>query len=256
MLIRISEIATMAAVESLAMGPEALAAAIYDVLTTAARRIRPDEELGASAADIVVERPKNRDHGDWATSTAMKFAKRLGTNPRELAQELASGLESVDGISSVEVAGPGFINVRLDAAAAGELARTIVDAGPGYGRTEALAGQSINLEFVSGNPTGPLHIGHTRWAALGDAIGRLLEASGAKVAREYYINDAGTQMDRFGESVYASIMGEPGAGGRLQGRVHRCSRRTRARGDSGCRWPATPRGHRAGARSRVPAAAR
>ncbi|MGO1410757.1 MULTISPECIES: arginine--tRNA ligase [unclassified Microbacterium] len=191
------------------MGPEALAAAIYDVLTTAARRIRPDEELGASAADIVVERPKNRDHGDWATSTAMKFAKRLGTNPRELAQELASGLESVDGISSVEVAGPGFINVRLDAAAAGELARTIVDAGPGYGRTEALAGQSINLEFVSGNPTGPLHIGHTRWAALGDAIGRLLEASGAKVAREYYINDAGTQMDRFGESVYASIMGEP-----------------------------------------------
>ena len=209
MLIRISEIATMAAVESLAMGPEALAAAIYDVLTTAARRIRPDEELGASAADIVVERPKNRDHGDWATSTAMKFAKRLGTNPRELAQELASGLESVDGISSVEVAGPGFINVRLDAAAAGELARTIVDAGPGYGRTEALAGQSINLEFVSGNPTGPLHIGHTRWAALGDAIGRLLEASGAKVAREYYINDAGTQMDRFGESVYASIMGEP-----------------------------------------------
>ncbi|WP_119698232.1 arginine--tRNA ligase [Microbacterium halotolerans] len=191
------------------MGPEALAAAIHDVLTTAARRIRPDEELGASAADIVVERPKNRDHGDWATSTAMKFAKRLGTDPRELAQELASGLESVDGISSVEVAGPGFINVRLDAAAAGELARTIVDAGPGYGCTDVLAGQSINLEFVSGNPTGPLHIGHTRWAALGDAIGRLLEASGAKVAREYYINDAGTQMDRFGESVYASIVGEP-----------------------------------------------
>lgn len=191
------------------MGPDALAAAVFDVLQSAAGRLAPDEELGATPADIVVERPKNRDHGDWSTNAAMKFAKRLGANPRELATELAAGLEQVDGIASVEVAGPGFINVRLDAAAAGELARTIVSAGDDYGRNDALAGQTINLEFVSGNPTGPLHIGHTRWAALGDAIGRLLEASGAQVAREYYINDAGAQMDRFGASVYAAIAGEP-----------------------------------------------
>ncbi|WP_105567732.1 arginine--tRNA ligase [Microbacterium halophytorum] len=190
------------------MGPEALAAAVLDVLTDTAARLRPDEELGASVADITVERPKNRDHGDWATNAAMKFAKRLGTNPRELAGDIAAGLEQVSGIASVEVAGPGFINVRLDAAAAGELARTIVDAGDAYGRNDALAGETINVEFVSGNPTGPLHIGHTRWAALGDAIGRLLEASGARVAREYYINDAGEQMRRFGASVYAAIAGE------------------------------------------------
>ena len=191
------------------MGPDALAAAVFDVLQTAAARIAPDEDLAATPTDIVVERPKNRDHGDWSTNTAMKFAKRLGTNPRALAEELASGLAQVGGVASVEVAGPGFINVRLDAAAAGELARTIVSAGDAYGRNDAIAGETINLEFVSGNPTGPLHIGHTRWAALGDAIGRLLEASGAQVAREYYINDAGAQMDRFGESVYAAIMGEP-----------------------------------------------
>ncbi|HLS92269.1 MAG TPA: arginine--tRNA ligase [Microbacterium sp.] len=189
------------------MNPDALASALLDVLTATAERRRPDEPLGATASDITVERPKNRDHGDWATNVAMKFAKRLGANPRELAQEIADGLAEVDGIASVEVAGPGFINVRLDAAAAGQLAKTIVDAGEAYGRNDSQAGESVNLEFVSGNPTGPLHIGHTRWAALGDAMGRLLEASGAKVAREYYINDAGAQMDRFGASVYAAMTG-------------------------------------------------
>src|SRR5690606_16570788 len=130
------------------MGPEALAAAVLDVLSSAAAQLRPGEELGASAEDITVERPKNRDHGDWSTNAAMKFAKRLGTSPRELAAALAAGLEATEGVSSVEVAGPGFINVRLDAAAAGELARTIVDAGDAYGRNDALAGQTINLEFV------------------------------------------------------------------------------------------------------------
>jgi len=189
------------------MNPDALASALLHVLTATAERRRPDEPLGATASDITVERPKNRDHGDWATNVAMKFAKRLGANPRELAQEIADGLAEVDGIASVEVAGPGFINVRLDAAAAGQLAKTIVDAGEAYGRNDSQAGESVNLEFVSGNPTGPLHIGHTRWAALGDAMGRLLEASGAKVAREYYINDAGAQMDRFGASVYAAMTG-------------------------------------------------
>ncbi|WP_221585756.1 arginine--tRNA ligase [Microbacterium sp. G2-8] len=190
------------------MNPDALASALLAVLTPIAERRRPGEPIEISATDITVERPKNRDHGDWSTNTAMKFAKRLGANPRELAQEIADGLAEVGGVASVEIAGPGFINVRLDAAAAGQLAQTIVEAGAEYGRNDSQAGNSINLEFVSGNPTGPLHIGHTRWAALGDAIGRLLEASGANVAREYYINDAGAQMERFGRSVLAAMTGD------------------------------------------------
>ncbi|NHI16374.1 arginine--tRNA ligase [Microbacterium excoecariae] len=191
------------------MNPDALASALAEVLASIAEAKRPGETLTVDASDITVERPRNRDHGDWATNAAMKFAGRLGTKPRELAQDIAAALASTPGIASVEVAGPGFINVRLDAAAAGALAKTIVEAGDAYGRNDSQAGNSINLEFVSANPTGPLHIGHTRWAALGDAIGRLLEASGARVAREYYINDAGAQMDRFGASVVAAMLGEP-----------------------------------------------
>ncbi|MGO2933371.1 arginine--tRNA ligase, partial [Microbacterium sp.] len=189
------------------MSPDALATVLLSVLDAIADEKRPGEPLGATLADMTIERPRNRDHGDWATNAAMKFAKKLGTNPRELAQQIADQLGTVDGIASVEVAGPGFINIRLDAAAAGLLARSIVEAGDEYGRNDSQAGNSINLEFVSGNPTGPLHIGHTRWAALGDSMGRLLEASGATVAREYYVNDAGAQMDRFGASVLAAITG-------------------------------------------------
>lgn len=191
------------------MNPEALATAILAVLTPIADERRPGEPLEITAADIVLERPRNRDHGDWATNIAMRVAKSLGTNPRELAQQIADGLTAVEGIASVEVAGPGFINVRLDAAAAGALAKVIVDAGEAYGQNSSQEGRSINIEFVSANPTGPLHIGHTRWAALGDAIARLLAASGATVAREFYINDAGAQMDRFAASVVAAAKGEP-----------------------------------------------
>ncbi|GAA2920028.1 arginyl-tRNA synthetase [Microbacterium keratanolyticum] len=191
------------------MNPEALATAILAVLTPIADERRPGEPLEITAADIVLERPRNRDHGDWATNIAMRVAKPLGTNPRELAQQIADGLTAVEGIASVEVAGPGFINVRLDAAAAGALAKVIVDAGEAYGQNSSQEGRSINIEFVSANPTGPLHIGHTRWAALGDAIARLLAASGAMVAREFYINDAGAQMDRFAASVVAAAKGEP-----------------------------------------------
>ncbi|HWS51659.1 MAG TPA: arginine--tRNA ligase, partial [Microbacterium sp.] len=132
-----------------------------------------------------------------------------GTNPRELAEQIASGLADLDGIASAEVAGPGFINIRLDAAAAGALAKTIVDTGSAYGHNDSQAGRRINIEFVSANPTGPLHIGHTRWAALGDAIARVLAASGAQVAREYYINDAGVQMERFAASIVAAANGLP-----------------------------------------------
>ena len=191
------------------MNPEALAAAVLAVLTPIAAERRPDEALGVTASDIVLERPRNRDHGDWATNIAMRLAKPLGTNPRELAQQIADGLSAVDGIAGVEVAGPGFINIRLDAAAAGALAKVIVDAGEAYGTNDSHAGVSVNVEFVSANPTGPLHIAHTRWAALGDSIVRLLQASGAHAVREYYINDAGAQMERFARSVLAAAKGEP-----------------------------------------------
>ncbi len=191
------------------MNPETLAEAVLSVLRPIAEERRPGEAFELAVADIVLDRPRNRDHGDWSSNIAMRLAKQLGTSPRELAQQVADGLAQVAGIASVEVAGPGFINVRLDAAAAGALAKTIVEAGARYGRNATQAGRSINIEFVSANPTGPLHIGHTRWAALGDAIARVLAASGATVAREYYINDAGVQMDRFAHSVLAAAKGEP-----------------------------------------------
>ncbi|PCE14854.1 arginine--tRNA ligase [Microbacterium sp. SZ1] len=199
------------------MTPEMLAEALLAVLAPIAEERRPGEPLPVSAADIVFERPRNREHGDWASNIAMRLAKQLGTNPRELAQQIADGLGGVEGVDSAEVAGPGFINIRLGAAAAGALAKVIVEAGDAYGSNDSQAGQSINIEFVSANPTGPLHIGHTRWAALGDAIARVLEASGATVAREYYINDAGVQMERFAHSVLAAAKGEPAPEGGYAG---------------------------------------
>jgi len=191
------------------MNPETLAEAILAVLAPIAGERRPGEPFDVAESDVVLERPRNREHGDWASNIAMRLAKNFGTNPRELAEQIASGLADLDGIASAEVAGPGFINIRLDAAAAGALAKTIVDAGSAYGHNDSQAGRRINIEFVSANPTGPLHIGHTRWAALGDAIARVLAASGAQVAREYYINDAGVQMERFAASIVAAANGLP-----------------------------------------------
>ena len=191
------------------MNPDTLAEAILAVVTPIAAALRPDETLDIDVSDIPLERPRNRDHGDWASNIAMRLAKRLGTSPRELAQRIADEIATVDGVRSAEVAGPGFINFRLDAAAAGVLAQTIVDAGQAYGTNDSQAGVSVNVEFVSANPTGPLHIAHTRWAALGDSIVRLLLASGANAVREYYINDAGAQMQRFAASVVAAAQGEP-----------------------------------------------
>ncbi|WP_394280155.1 arginine--tRNA ligase, partial [Microbacterium sp.] len=191
------------------MNPEALSAALLAVIAPLAEARRPGVAEGLTAADFPVERPKNRDHGDWASNAALKLSKQIGVNTREFAAEVATALAATEGIASVEVAGPGFINIRLDAAAAGALARTIVEAGTSFGTNRSQDGNTINLEFVSANPTGPMHIGHTRWAALGDAIARLLLASGATLVREFYINDAGAQMDRFGRSVLAAIAGEP-----------------------------------------------
>ncbi len=190
------------------MDPAALSAALLAVIAPLAEARREGSSAGITAADLPLERPKNRDHGDWASNAAMKLSKVVGANPREFAAEIAAGLESVEGIASVEVAGPGFINIRLDAAAAGALAKTIVDQGAAFGTNDSQRGNTINLEFVSANPTGPLHIGHTRWAALGDAIARVLLASGATLVREFYINDAGAQMERFGRSVVAAAHGE------------------------------------------------
>lgn len=191
------------------MDPEALSAALLSVVVPLAQARRPGAAEGLTAADLPLERPKNRDHGDWASNAALKLAKAVGANPREFAAEIAAGLAEVDGVAEVEVAGPGFINIRLDAAAAGALAKTIVESGAAFGTNESQRGNTINLEFVSANPTGPMHIGHTRWAALGDSMARLLLASGATLVREFYVNDAGAQMDRFGRSVLAAAKGEP-----------------------------------------------
>jgi arginyl-tRNA synthetase len=157
---------------------------------------------------VTIERPRNRAHGDYATNVALQLAKKAGTNPRALAELLASRLRQHPGIDQVDIAGPGFLNITLAAGAQGELARTIVEAGEEYGRSDALARTRINVEFISANPTGPLHLGHVRWAAVGDAIARVLAAAGADVAREFYINDRGLQMDLFGASIMAHAHGE------------------------------------------------
>jgi arginyl-tRNA synthetase len=157
---------------------------------------------------VTIERPKNREHGDYATNVALQLAKAAGRPPREVAELIAVRLRSVPGVARVDIAGPGFLNITLDTAAHGELARSIVAAGAEYGHVDTLAGLRINLEFVSANPTGPIHIGGTRWAAVGDSLGRILSASGAQVAREYYFNDHGVQIDRFARSLIARARGE------------------------------------------------
>ncbi len=196
-------------VESTLVNPADLSASLLAIVEKAIERRGASATVTVGIDDLPLERPRNREHGDWASNVAMKFAKRLGVNPREFATELAEQIAELDGVASVDVAGPGFINITLDAAAAGQLARTIVERGEAFGAGTTLAGESINLEFVSANPTGPLHIGHTRWAALGDSLGRVLRAAGATVANEFYINDAGNQMDNFGASVLAAAKGEP-----------------------------------------------
>lgn len=191
------------------MDPAALSAALLAVIAPLAEARREGSSAGITAADLPLERPKNRDHGDWASNAAMKLSKVVGANPREFAADIAAGLEAVDGIASVEVAGPGFINIRLDAAAAGALAKTIVDQGAAFGTNDSRADEIINLEFVSANPTGPIHLGGTRWAAAGDALARMLSAQGAQVTREYYFNDHGAQIDRFARSLVAARQGDP-----------------------------------------------
>ena len=156
-----------------------------------------------------VERPRNPEHGDYASTLCLQLAKKVGKPPRELAELIAARLRDTQGVSAVDIAGPGFLNIRLDAGATGELAGRIVTAGKTYGHNDTMAGQRLNLEFVSANPVGPIHIGSVRWAAVGDALARVLTASGADVTTEYYFNDAGVQIDHFADSLLATAKGEP-----------------------------------------------
>ena len=183
------------------MNPAELAAAIGRILEKMqSAGTLPSAQL---PAEIVVERPRNRDHGDWATNAAMQLAPVFGLAPRALAELLAPEIQALEEVSKVDIAGPGFINISLNLASAGALAKTIVEAGASYGEGATLKGLKMNLEFVSANPTGPIHMGGTRWAAAGDSLARLLEFQGADVTREYYFNDHGEQIDRFARSLIA-----------------------------------------------------
>ena len=182
------------------------------------RVINDARKAGALIADapesVPLERPKNREHGDYATSIALALAKSAGKPPREIAELIATGLRSLEIIDRVDIAGPGFINITLAKATQGAIVINILENNVKFGIGNELAGVKVNLEFISANPTGPLHLGHTRWAAVGDALARVLSAAGAEVSREFYINDRGVQMDLFGESLRASALGiaKPEAG--------------------------------------------
>ena len=184
------------------MTPAELSAAIVRILGTL--QAAGDLPAGDLPTEVVIERPKNREHGDWATNIAMQAAGRFGQNPRALAEKIATELANTEGISKVDIAGPGFINITVSAAAAGAIAKQIVEQGASFGVGSALSGLNMNLEFVSANPTGPIHIGGTRWAAVGDSLARILQAQGASVTREYYFNDHGAQIDRFARSLLAA----------------------------------------------------
>jgi arginyl-tRNA synthetase len=185
--------------------PADLADAVVAAVTAA---LEAGEFTGSAPAEVVIDRTKNPEHGDYATNVAMRLAKPAGKAPREVAEAIAAHLRNAAGVAKVDVAGPGFLNITVAADSLGAVAKQAVEAGAGYGRSSELAGQRINLEFVSANPTGPVHLGHTRWAALGDSLHRLLEAAGAEVSTEHYINDFGAQMTKFGASLYAAAQGQ------------------------------------------------
>ncbi|EST36285.1 arginine--tRNA ligase [Streptomyces roseochromogenus] len=188
------------------MTPEDLAAVISDGIHTAMRSGHLSAEV---PEQIRVERPRHRGHGDYSTNVALQLAKSAGLPARAVAEVLAPLVSAAAGVAKAEAAGPGFLNITLESGAIGVLARDIVLAGDAYGRTDRLGGLRLNLEFVSANPTGPVHIGGARWAVVGDVLARLLEAAGADVSREYYFNDAGVQIDRFVRSLLAAAQGSP-----------------------------------------------
>ena len=184
---------------------------LAELLKTTAAAVLAEHGLDTAALpdQVTVERPRNPEHGDYATNIALQLGKKVGANPRELAGWLAEALVNQPGIAGADVAGPGFVNLRIEASAQAVVVEQVLAAGGRYGDSEELAGSKINLEFVSANPTGPIHIGGTRWAAVGDALGRLLATQGAEVVREYYFNDHGAQIDRFARSLVAAANGQP-----------------------------------------------
>lgn len=188
------------------MTPEQLSQAIRSALVALNAAGSITAEL--DAVEVVVERPKNRDHGDWATNIAMQLGGKIGMPSRELAELVVEELSQFEGIESLEIAGPGFINISLSNASAGSLLKTITGLGANFGQSDSLAGVKLNLEFVSANPTGPVHLGGARWAAVGDSLSRIFQFCGAEVTREYYFNDHGAQIDRFSRSLLAAARGE------------------------------------------------
>ncbi len=189
------------------MTPADLAVLLHGVTQTVLTS--HDLDVSALPDTITVERPRNPDHGDYSTNIALQLGKKAGVAPRELAQWLADAFAATDGIDSAEIAGPGFVNIRLAAATQNTVIATVLDEGDAYGHGSELSAANINLEFVSANPTGPIHLGGTRWAAVGDALGRVLSARGAAVTREYYFNDHGAQIDRFARSLDAAARNQP-----------------------------------------------
>ncbi|WP_128646061.1 arginine--tRNA ligase [Rhodococcus sp. BS-15] len=184
---------------------------LAELLHATAAKVLADRGLDASVlpAKLTVERPRNPEHGDYATNVALQVAKKAGANPRDFAGWLAEALAADAAIAEADVAGPGFLNIRLAAAAQGEIVARVLAAGSAFGNGSSMAGKKVNLEFVSANPTGPVHLGGTRWAAVGDALGRILSAHGADVTREYFFNDHGAQIARFTHSLIAAAKGEP-----------------------------------------------
>ena len=193
------------------MNPESLSELIEKIakdLVASGKAGSLTEDLIPAAEKLAVMRPKDRAHGDWATNVAMQLAKKAGMKPSDLAELFAESLQEAEGIASVEVAGPGFINITLDSASAAAVVDEVLKQGADFGKNTHLSGKTLNLEFVSANPTGPIHIGGTRWAAVGDSMARVLEANGAEVVREYYFNDHGEQINRFAKSLVAAAHGE------------------------------------------------
>ena len=188
------------------MTPERLA----ELVLSALERLRASGVIsGDLPSEVTIERPKIREHGDWSSNVAMQLASRLATNPQQLANALVAELSKERGLAEVSVAGPGFLNFRLDSGAAAAVVAEIVASGGSWGIGSSLSGVRVNLEFVSANPTGPLHLGGARWAAVGDSLARILQSQGAEVVREYYFNDHGAQIDRFARSLLAAASGEP-----------------------------------------------
>ena len=194
----------MSAAQSNLSIQDEISAAILQILNAAQSQLNCE-----IPAELTLDRPKNREHGDYATSIALALAKPSGQPPRKIAEIIVTGLRAREDIAAVEIAGAGFVNITLATASQGGVISNILTGGKQFGHSNKLNGVAINLEFISANPTGPLHLGHTRWAAVGDALGRVLSAAGAKVAREFYINDRGVQMDKFGASLQAVALEQP-----------------------------------------------